>query len=321
MEAVEEVVAVAAAVAADEGAEAREVEVALGAEVVPREVAIARQPEAEAAPGPVPDLGEAALGQVEARDPVEAAEVAAARVPVALAPGAAADIGAELPAALEAAEAWAAAIDRQRSHLAATSRGTGRVDLVGAIDRESETGPVASVGRVVSEIGPAALADQVALQIVRVALVDDREASAIDPAALVALAELEIVRAAPEELQIGPVVSVAQAVSAIDPELGIDLVPEEGLALGPVSARDSRIDRELATAHSSAIALGTVATDSATEAISRTTGAIALKIAVIVLKTVRRIAATDSTTVVIGWRTAGTGSKIEVIASRTVEIG
>ena len=195
------------------------------------------------------------------------------------------------------------------------------MDLVGAIDRESETGPVASVVRVVSEIGPAALADQVALQIVRVALVDDREASAIDPAALVALAELEIVRAAPEELQIGPVVSVAQAVSAIDPELGIDLVPEEGLALGPVSARDSRIDPELATAHSSAIALGTVATDSATEAISRTTGAIALKIAVIVLKTVRRIAATDSTTVVIGWRTAGTGSKIEVIASRTVEIG
>jgi hypothetical protein len=137
----------------------------------------------------------------------------------------------------------------------------------------------------------------------------------------VALAELEIGRADPEALQIGRVASVAQEVSAIDPELGIDLVSEEGLVLGPVLARGWRIDPELAIVHSSAIALGTEATDSATEAISRTTGAIALKIAAIVLKTVRRIAETDSRTVVIGWTTAGTGSKIEVIASRTAETG
>ena len=150
---------------------------------------------------------------------------------------------------------------------------------VGGPGGVGKSSAVASVDQEALEIGPVVLAD--------------REASEIDPVASVAREELRIVRAA----------SVDQEALEIDPELGIDLAWEGpfALALGLVSEQDSRIDPELGTAHSSEIALGTAATDSAIVLISRTTAVTASKIAGIVLKTARRTAVTDSKTAATDW--------------------
>jgi hypothetical protein len=187
-------------------------------------------------------------------------------------------------------------IDRQHCRLAAMSLETDRVEV--------EIVPVASVDRVESGIVRAASGDQEVLRIDLVASVDQ------------------------EVLRIGLVASVGQVVSpiglesidpepelAIDPELTIapaleiDPVSEVPLAraLGPVSEQDSRVDPELATAHSSGIALGTAATDSGIVLISRTIAVIASKIVVTVLKTVRRTAETDLKMRVIGLRTGAIG--------------
>jgi hypothetical protein len=272
-----------------------EVEVAAVAEAREEEAereaaATGRQPEVVAVRAVAPGLREAAPGQPEEGE-VEAAPVRAMRAPVV-----AADFVAELPAALEAAEApavargveSAAAIDRQLCHLAAMSLETGRVG---------------------SEIGPEASADREALQIGRAALA---------------------VPAAREELQIDRAVSVAWEALAIDPELGIGLVSgpvlepalEQGLVL------ESQIDLGSATAHSSEIALGTAAIKSAIVATSRTTGVtvsateeIALRIAVIVLKTVRKTEVTASKTVAIVLITVEIASKIAVTDLKTAVIG
>jgi len=323
-------------VAAEEAAgEAREAAVeelgeeVRGVAVAPEEEAIARLPGVEAELGAAQNSG-AARGLAEAGE----AEAAHARVPPV--PVVAADFVAELPVALEAAEGLVAvreaepvaAIDRQLCHLVGMSLGTDRAALAApevlGIGLVASVGQVALVGPEESEIGRAASVDQEVLQ--------------IDLVASVGRVESGTVRAALEDqevLRIGLVASVGQVVLpiglesidpepelAIDPELTIapaleiDPVSEvpSALALGLVSEQDSRIDPELGTAHSSEIALGTAATDSAIVLISRTTAVTASKIAGIVLKTVRRTAA-------IGSRTVATGLKIAVIALRTGAIG
>jgi hypothetical protein len=262
---------------------AEEVEEARGAEAAPEEVAIALQPEAEAALGVLPDLGEAARGQAEV------GEVEVARVPAGLAPAAAADFVAELPVALEGAEELAArevesaaGVDLQLCHLAAMSLVTDRVVL--------GIGPVAPVVSVIDRVDPAV-----------------SETGRVDPVAL----------------RIGRAASIAQGVSAIEQELGIDPVPVG--QLGPVLEQGWRIDPGEATAHSWEIASETAATDSGIVAISRTTagtaGTIALKIAVIVSRTDRRTEAIVSTIAAIASRTGGTVSRIVEIDWKTVVTG
>jgi hypothetical protein len=111
-------------------------------------------------------------------------------------------------------------------------------------------------------------------------------------------------------------------------ELAIDPASTTGLALetdpdseepsepasGPALERGLRIDRGEVIAHSSATVLGTEETDSAIEVTLPITGAISLRIAGIVLKTVR-------ITVVIVSRTAGTDWRIAATDLKTVVIG
>jgi hypothetical protein len=289
-----------------------------------------------------------AAGVEEAHVPAEAGEVARDRVapaPVVVL-AVAADFVAELPAALEGAEALAAArevelgveIDRQRCHLAAMSLETDPVEVeivrVASVDQvESGTVRAASVGRVESGIVRAASVGQEVLRIDLVASVGRVESGTVRAAS-----------ADQEVLQIGRVASVDRAESGIVRAASVDQVvseigpvdPEESrigqaweaqlaLVLGPVSEQDSRIDPELATAHSSEIALGTPATDSAIVLISRTTAVIASKIVVTVLKTVRTTAVTASRIAVIALktvrRTAATDLKMRVIGLRTGAIG
>jgi hypothetical protein len=201
-------------VGAREAAVAAAVEGVRGVAAAPGEEAIARRPGVGAVLAAEPDL-EAALGQAEVRDPVEADEVAAVLVPAA--PVVVADFVAELPAAPEAAEELVAAkeveleveMDRQRCHLAATSQATDRA--VSGIVR------VASVERAVSETGQVVSADREALPIVRVAS-EDR-------------VELEIAQAE----------SVARVASGIDPVASEDRVASaewEALAIGRVALVD-----------------------------------------------------------------------------------
>jgi hypothetical protein len=110
-------------------------------------------------------------------------------------------------------------------------------------------------------------------------------------------------------------------------ELAIDPASTTGLALetdpvsvepwerasGPELERALRIDRAEVTVLSWATALGIEATDSAIEVTLPTTGAIVLKIAEIVLKTVRRTAVIVSRTAGTDWRIAATDLKTVVI--------
>lgn len=248
----------------------------------------------------------------QAHVPAEAGEVEVARDRVAPPPVVVAgDFVAELPAALEGAEALAAArevelgveIDRQPCHLAAMSLETDRVEV--------EIVRVASVDQEVLQIVRVASVDRVESGTVRAAL-EDQEVSQIGLVASVGQVVLPIglESIAPEpELAIDPELTIAPALE-IDPVSEVPLA----LALGLVSEQGSRIDPELGTAHSSEIALGTAATESAIVLVSRTTAVTASKIAGIVLQTVRRTAA-------IGSRTVATDLKIAVIALRTGAIG
>jgi hypothetical protein len=303
---------VEAAVAAVEAREAEGEEVR-GVAVAPGEAAIARQPGVGVVLGAVPDL-EAALDQVEARDPVVAVVAEAARVP-ASDPVVAADFVAASPGAREAAEELAA-------QDAAESVADSEAESVPEIDRQHcrrvATSP--ETDRAVSEIGPVASAELGVSEIAQV--------PSADPVASVGLAasDARVASAAPVVLPIAP-----------EPVLEIDPVSEQPSE--PALERGLQIDLEEATAPSWATMSETVETDSAIVAISRTIGAIGSRIAAIVSKTARRIAvivaktvrrtevivsktvAIGSKTVAIGWRTAATESKTGVIGWKTPATG
>src|SRR5580700_7490068 len=160
---------VEAAVAAVEAREAEGEEVR-GVAVAPGEAAIARQPGVGVVLGAVPDL-EAALDQVEARDPVVAVVAEAARVP-ASDPVVAADFVAASPGAREAAEELAAQDAAESvADSEAESVPDSEAESVPEIDRQHcrrvATSP--ETDRAVSEIGPVASAESGASEIAQVA--------------------------------------------------------------------------------------------------------------------------------------------------------
>jgi hypothetical protein len=285
-----EVEAVVAAVEARE-AEGEEVR---GVAVAPGEAAIARQPGVGVVLGAVPDL-EAALDQVEARDPVVAVVAEAARVP-ASDPVVAADFVAASPGAREAAEELAAQdaaesvpdseaesvpeIDRQHCRRVATSPETDRA--------VSEIGPVASVG----------LAASVGLVVLPIA-----PESTIAPEPV---------------LEIDPV-SEQQSEPALERGLQIDL--EEATAPSWATMSETvETDSAIVAISRTIGAIGS--------RIAAIVSKTARRIAVIVAKTVRRTevivsktVAIGSKTVAIGWRTAATESKTGVIGRKTPATG
>jgi hypothetical protein len=293
--------------AAEAAAEAR------GAEGAPEEEAIERRPGVAATAAE--EAHEPAAHDLEAVGEEEGAPVRALDLVVV------ADFAAELPAAREVAEELAAQgaavsaaakevelaaeIDRQRCHLVAMSLETDQAEsgiVQAALVVRAALGivPLASAELGVWEIVRAALADRVVSETDRAEL----EASADQVVLPIDLASID----RELELAIDPASTTGLALET-DP---VSVEPWER-ASGPELEQALRIDRAEVTVLSWATALGIEATDSAIEVTLPTTGAIVLKIAEIVLKTVRRTAVIVSRTAGTDWRIAATDLKTVVI--------